>query len=115
MKPVDLYILNQNENFRSILFHLIAVVEQNVPEVSLEYKWRIPFFYYKKKPFCFLNASPKGGYVDIAFSKGYQLQQNQDVLIGEKRNTYKSLRYATLEEIDNSVLVSVIEEAKLLA
>jgi hypothetical protein len=114
MKPVDVYILNQPENYRSILLHLIAVVEHNLPEATLEYKWKIPFFYYKRKPFCFLNASHKGGYVDIAFSKGYQLKNNLDALIGEKRNTYKSLRYFSLAEIDNETLASVIQEAKSL-
>lgn len=112
MKPQDLYILNQPENYRSILLHLIAVVEGVLPEATLEYKWRIPYFYYKKKPFCFLNASHKRGYVDIAFNKGFQLQQNLDVLVADGgRNTFKSLRYFTLEEIDNEILIAVIEEA----
>lgn len=115
MKPADLYILNQPENYRNILFHIIAVVESTVPEATLEFKWRIPFFYYKKKPFCFLNVSHKRNYVDIVFSKGFQLKKHQDLLIGEGRNTYKSLRYSTLEEIDNAILIAVIEEAQSLS
>ena len=115
MKPADLYILNQPENYRNILFHIIAVVENTLPEVTLEYKWRIPYFYYKKKPFCFLNVSHKRGYVDVAFNKGFQLKDNLDSLIaGDARNTFKSLRYFSLEEINNDVLISVIEEAKSL-
>ena len=115
MKPADLYILNQPENYRNILFHIIAVVENTLPEVTLEYKWRIPYFYYKKKPFCFLNVSQKRGYVDVAFNKGFQLKDNLDSLIaGDARNTFKSLRYFSLEEINNDVLISVIEEAKSL-
>jgi hypothetical protein len=115
MKPADLYILNQPENYRNMLFHIIAVVESTIPEASMEFKWKIPFFYYKKKPFCFLNVSHKRNYVDIVFSKGFQLKNNLDFLIGDGRNTYKSLRYSTLEEIDNKVLISVIEEAKSLS
>lgn len=114
MKPADLYILNQPEIYRNMLLHIVTVVENTVPEVTLEFKWKIPFFYYKKKPFCFLNASHKSAYVDIAFSKGYRLKNNLNFLIGDGRNTYKSLRYSTLEEIDNSILISVIEEAKSL-
>lgn len=115
MKPADLYILYQPENYRNMLFHIIAVVESTIPEATLEFKWKIPFFYYKKKPFCFLNVSHKKNYVDIVFSKGFQLKNNLDFLIGDGRNTYKSLRYSTLEEIDNKVLISVIEEAKSLS
>ncbi|MCZ8332129.1 MAG: hypothetical protein O9282_12525 [Flavobacterium sp.] len=44
MKPQDLYILNQPQKYRDILLHVIAVVEQVVPEATLEYKWKIPFF-----------------------------------------------------------------------
>ena len=39
---------------------------------------------------------------------------NQYELIGENRNTVKSLRYFGLEEIDNEVLRGVITEAKTL-
>lgn len=115
MRPADLYILNQPENYRNMLLHIIAVVEIDISEATLEFKWKIPFFYYKKKPFCFLNVSHKRAYVDIVFSKGYQLKGNLDLLIGDGRNTYKSLRYIALEEIDNSILISVIEEAKSLS
>ena len=111
MKPQDIYILNQPEKYRNMLLHIISVVEHTVPEATLEYKWNIPFFYLNKKPFCFLNVSGKGEYVDVAFSKGFQLKNNLELLNGDKRNTYKSLRYFSLETIDNTVLISVIQEA----
>ena len=115
MKPQDIYILNQPEMYRDMLMHVISIIENEMPESSLEFKWKIPFFYYKKKPFCFLNASHKGKFVDVVFSKGYQLKNNLDVLIGENRNTYKSVRYFSLEEIDNEILKSIIREAKELS
>jgi len=108
VKPQDIYILNQPEKYRNMLLHIISVVEHTVPEATLEYKWNIPFFYLNKKPFCFLNVSGKGEYVDVAFSKGFQLKNNLELLNGDKRNTYKSLRYFSLDSIDNAVLVSVI-------
>jgi hypothetical protein len=115
LKPTELYILNQPEKYRDILLHIIAVVEHTLPEATLEYKWKIPYFYYKKKPFCYLNASHKHQFVDVGFAKGFQLNKHQNYLIGENgRNTIKSLRYNALETIDNEILVSVIEEAKKL-
>ena len=115
MKPQDVYILNQPENYRDMLLHIISVVEQTIPEVTLEYKWKIPFFYYKKRPFCFLNVSHKKKYVDVAFSKGFQLKVNLNFLMaGDGRTTYKSLRYTSLEEIDNAILIAVLNEAKHL-
>lgn len=115
MKPTELYILNQPEKYRDILLHIIAVVEHTLPEATLEYKWGIPYFYYKKKPFCYLNASHKNQFVDLGFAKGFQLKNQQQQLIADNsRNTIKSLRYYALETIDNNILVEVIEEAKTL-
>ena len=115
MKPTALYILQQPEKYRDILLHIISVVEQTLPEATLEYKWGIPYFYYKKKPFCYLNASHKHEFVDVGFAKGFQLKCNQEHLIADKgRNTIKSLRYFNIEKIDNAVLVAVIKEAKKL-
>ncbi len=115
MKPAELYILNQPEKYRDILLHIIAVVDHTLPEATLEYKWGIPYFYYKKKPFCYLNASHKHQFVDVGFAKGFELKTNQEHLIADNgRNTIKSLRYNSLETIDNGILALVIEEAKKL-
>jgi hypothetical protein len=115
LKPTELYILNQPEKYRDILLHIIAVVEHTLPEANLEFKWGIPYFYYKKKPFCYLNASHKHQFVDVGFAKGFQLKSNLDHLIADNgRNTIKSLRYHSLEKIDNAILISVIEESKIL-
>ncbi len=83
-----------------------------MPKVTLEYKWTVPYFYYKKKPLCYLNASHKHQFVDVGFAKGFELKNNQTHLIADNgRNTVKSLRYYNLDEIDNAVLQSVLKEA----
>jgi len=116
MKPADVYIINQPEPYRSILLHLLAVLETTLENsYELECKWQVPYMYYKKRPFCFFNASHKKQFVDIGFSRGFKLQQHQDVLVADGgRNTMKSLRYRSLEEIDNTVLIDVIKEAMTL-
>ncbi len=112
MKPTDVYILKLDEPYKGIVCHLIAVIEIMVPTATLEYKWSIPYFYYQNKPLCYLNASPKNNYVDLGFAKGFQLQQNLDYLIADKgRNTVKSLRYFSIESINNAIIKSVLKEA----
>lgn len=96
------------------MLHLISVFEREIPELELLFKWGIPCFYYKKKVFCYLNSSPKKGFVDAGFFKGFQLKVNQDFLVSEKRTTVKSLRYFSLESINNKVLEDVIQEARSL-
>ena len=93
------------------MLHIVSVIENTIPEVTLEYKWTVPYFYYKKKPFCYLNASHKHHFVDVGFAKGFQLKQNQQYLVADNgRNTVKSLRYYSLDEVDNEVLISVLKE-----
>jgi hypothetical protein len=114
MKQTEEYILRQPEKYQTILLHLIAVFNRELPEIELQFKWGIPYFYYKKRMFCYLAPNHKKGFVDTGFARGFQLKRNQNHLIGEKRNTVKSLRYFSLEEIDNSILEAVIREAALL-
>lgn len=111
MKLTDEYIYRQPEKYQSILMHLISVFEREIPVLEMKFKWGMPYLYYKKRMFCYLISNSKKGFVDAGFAKGFELRRNQDYLVGEKRNTVKSLRYYNLDEIDNDVLVDVIKEA----
>ena len=68
--------------------------------------------YFKNKPFCYFAPNHKKGFLDVGFAKGFELKRNQDVLVDEKRNTVKSLRYFSIETIDHILLIDVISEAK---
>ncbi len=114
MKPTEAYIVRQPELHRSILYHVISIVERELPNATLEFKYGIPYFYLNKKPFCYLAPNHKRQFVDVGFAKGFQLKENQEFLVSENRNTVKSLRYFSLEEIDNLVLEAVVKEATLL-
>ena len=110
MNPAEEYIINQKEPFRSILLHLKAVIESVVPDVDMKYKWSIPCFYAGKQPICYLNVSQKKRYVDIAFWNSSHLTLHLDKMVNENRKVVKSLRYFSLEEIDQEVLVEVLQE-----
>ena len=114
MKPTEEYILRQPKILQEVLLHLISVFERKIPELELLFKWGIPYFYYRKKPFCYLAPNHKKGFVDAGFARGFQLKRNQNFLIDEKRNTVKSLRYFSLESINNTILEDVIREARSL-
>lgn len=114
MKPADVYILKQPELHRGILYHVISVIEKEIPTATLEYKFGIPYFYLNKKPFCYLAPNHKKQFVDVGLAKGFQLKNNQEHLVSENRNTVKSLRYFSLETIDNEILISVLKEASQL-
>ncbi|WP_044403452.1 DUF1801 domain-containing protein [Lacinutrix sp. Hel_I_90] len=111
MNPAEEYILKQPEPYRSILMHLQVLIEQTIPEIELKYKWQLPFYYYKGKPFCYFNASHKKEFVDVGFVKGTLIKKHQEYQITEKRKKMMSLRYQSLEMIADLVLIDVLNDA----
>ena len=109
MKPAELYILNRPEPFRTMLMHLQILVESTIAEIELKYKWKIPVYYIGKKPLCYFNASIKKGYVDVAFWTAVDLSKFDEHLITENRKVVKSLRYSSLEEINEEVLIEILQ------
>lgn len=114
MKPTEEFILRQPQPYQAMILHVLAVVEQELPQSELLFKWGIPYVYFKNKPFCYFAPNHKKGFLDVGFAKGFELKRNQDVLVDEKRNTVKSLRYFSIETIDHILLIDVISEAKSL-
>ena len=114
MNPSALYILNQPEPYRSILLQVQAVIEATIPDISLKYKYKIPYYYLNGKPFCYFNASHKKAFVDIGFARGQQLKNYLYVMEGANRSVVTSLRYKSLEEIDVPLLEAIFKAALLL-
>lgn len=110
MKPAELYILNKPEPFKTILMHLQILVESTIAEVELKYKWKIPVYYIGKKPLCYFNASIKKGFVDVAFWTSTDLSKFEKHLVTENRKVVKSLRYFSLDDIDEEVLIEILQK-----
>jgi len=113
MKPAEEYIINQPEPYRSILLHIQIVIENTLPEAELKYKWRIPCYYIGKKPICYLNASHKNQFVDVGIWHSSYLSKKWDShLVSENRKVVKSLRYKSLEDIDDTVFTAILKEVE---
>lgn len=112
MNPAEEYICSQAEPYSSMLMHIQVVIERAVPDAELKFKWRIPCYYVgAKSPLCYLNVSHKKGYVDVAFWNAAHFTVHPTKFVTEGRKVVKSLRYRSLAEIDDAVLIAVLEEA----
>lgn len=108
MKPSEFYILNKPEPYRSMLMHLQVVISNTLPEAQLLFKWKLPFFYIGSRPVCYLNQSRD--YVDVAFyHSAYIPEKYNKYLVSEKRKIVRSLRYRSMAEINDSILISILE------
>ena len=109
MNPAENYILDKPEPFRSMLLHLQSVIERKIPQVDLKFKYRVPFYYINGTPFCYLNQSKD--YIDLGFWKGAHFTVHQEHMVTEGRKVIRSLRYTSLEEINDTVLIDILKEA----
>ena len=107
MNPAENYILNQPEPFKSILLQLQIIIETTLPELELKYKWSMPYYYHKNKPFCYLNVTKE--YVDIGFRFSEGLKAFNKYLVSENRKVMKSLRYYSERDINREILTGVLQ------
>jgi len=111
MNPAEAHILNQPEPFKSIFMHLQVLIEHTLPEADLLYKWRMPCYYMDKRPMCYINKTKD--YVDVGFWHSAHLSKKWDTyLVSEKRKVVKSLRYNTLDDIDDAIFISILKEVE---
>ena len=108
MNPAEDYILKQEEPYKTILLQLQTIIEAVVLEAEMLYKWRIPVFYNNGIPICYLNKSKD--YVDLAFWHRDKMQKYKQHFVTENRKSVASLRYRSLEEINDEVIVYALKE-----
>lgn len=109
MKPAEAYILNQLEPYRSIIMHLQLLIEVTVPNSELLFKWRMPFFYVDKRPICYINQTKD--YVDVVFWNAAHFTEFTEFLVTDKRKRMKSLRYKSLEDINDLIVMEMLKQA----
>ena len=109
MNPAENFILAKPEPFRSMLLHLQMIIEHSFPDAELKFKWKVPFYYLGKSPFCYLNQSHD--YVDLGFWNAAHLSVNLEHLTAAGRKMMKSLRYRSLDEINDQILIEILQNA----
>ena len=109
MNPALNYILEQEQPYKDMLLHIQLIVEKTVPEARMGFKYRIPFYYVGTRPLCYLNKSKD--FVDVGFWHSAHLSKHIDKMEKAGRKVVRSLRYYSLEEINNTVLEEVLLEA----
>ena len=109
MNPAENYILNQPEPFRSMLLHLQIVIEHTIPEAELKFKWKVPFYYVGNRPVCCLNNTK--GFIDVGFWNAAHLTVNVERMTTAGRKMMKSLRYKSLEDINDKILIEILLDA----
>ena len=107
LRELDNFYLSQSEPNRSVFMALREIILSLDNEITTEWKYKLPFFYYKKKMFCYLwqDKKTKKPYVGIVRSgnikhpklelgtrkkmKIYSINPNKDIDIKELQRILK--------------------------
>lgn len=107
LRELDNFYLKQEEPTRSCFLALREIILSLDKEITPEWKYKLPFFYYKKKMFCYLwkDKVTEEPYIGIVRAKEidhpkleqgtrkkmkiYRIDPNEDIDVGE---LYRILR-----------------------
>jgi hypothetical protein len=86
---LDFFYLKQDEEIRDCLLALKTIILNFHTEITPEWKYKLPFFYYKNKPLCYFWFHKKSKQPYIGFVDGGLI--NHPDLLQEKRSRMKIL------------------------
>ena len=87
LRDIDHFYLNKEEPVKSCLIALREIVLRQDPEITVAWKYSMPFFCYKGKMFCYLWVHKVNKQPYIGFVEGKYL--NHPKLLIEKRARMK--------------------------
>ncbi|QDO92559.1 DUF1801 domain-containing protein [Formosa sediminum] len=108
MKPAEEHILRQPEPYQSIMLYVRSVIMKTL-EVEEKYSYKLPFYYYNKKPFVFLNILKGTDYVDVVFMDGVLLETKfPELQDANNRKRVRSIHIKNLEDLDEIRFVELL-------
>ena len=109
MNEVDLFILEKEGDQQAVLQFLNDLMLSN-PEIIPKIRYKVPF-YYRKSWICYLNPDKKTGDVEIVFTRGNELSNEQGLLEAKGRKQVRGVTFAKVGDIPVATLMEVIQEA----
>lgn len=109
LKELDQFYLNLNEPQRSCFEALRDIILSLDSEITPEWKYKLPFFYYRGKMFCYLWKDKKTKEPYIGIAKGNEL--DHPILEQGDRKRMKILRVDPNEDIPKSLIEEVLNSA----
>ena len=109
LKPADNYFLQQPEPEKSCLLALRALVLAAANNIAETWKYRMPFYCYKGRMFCYLWTHKKLAQPYLGIVEGGKI--NHPLLLQEKRARMKILLVDPLKDIPVTAVNSILKKA----
>ena len=111
MSKVQDFIYNFEGTQKELLQFLHELL-MSFPEVTNKIRFKIPF-YYRKSWICYLNPK-KNGSVELAFTRGNELSNEQGLLDAKNRKQVSGIDFFSIKDIPLETLNEIIQEALVL-
>ena len=112
---VDNYTEQQTPDHQRILRWLRQLILTSDPDIREKISWNVPVYTYHGTHLCYLNVvRSEQQAVDLAFMSGHELPDEAGLLESRGRKTIKSLIIRSVDDPDEDVVRTYIQEALLL-
>jgi hypothetical protein len=112
MQELDNYYLSQPEPNQGCLLALRDLILLQDVDVSAAWKYKMPFFCYRGKMFCYLWVHKKTNQPYIGFVEGKHLDESY--LVQEKRSRMKIMFIEPTQDIPVKIIKGLLKKALLL-
>ena len=109
MRELDNFYLQQDEPIKGTLLALREIILQQDKDITNAWKYRMPFFCYKGKMFCYLwvHKKHKQPYIGIVEGKRF----NEPFLIQEDRSRMKIMLLDPNKDLPLQTIESILQKA----
>ncbi len=109
MKELDDYYMQQEEPVRGCLLALRDIILAQDTEITPAWKWRLPFFYYKKEMYCYLSIHKKTKLPYLAIVDGKLI--DHPALLAEDRKRIKIMLIEPEEDLPVETIEEILRQA----
>ncbi|MFY0593800.1 DUF1801 domain-containing protein [Roseivirga sp.] len=110
LRDLDNWYLNKSEPNKSCLQALRIWIQNSDEQITEAWKYRMPFFCFKGKMFCYLWVDKKSHQPYIGIVKGNQIKHK--ALLQEKRAKMKILPINPNKDLPIGLIGALLEKAK---
>ncbi len=112
LTPLETFFEYYEEPTRGCLLALRDLIQAFDDDLVEHYKYRVPYFYYRGKPFCYLYQDKKAAYPYIGIPRSDRF--DHPALVQGDRKRMKVLPVNPEEDIPVEIIYEVLELAKAL-
>jgi Domain of unknown function (DU1801) len=109
MKELDNFYLQFDEPIKGCLLALRDIILSQDEHITAAWKYKLPFFCYKEKMFCYLWIRPKTNQPYLGMVEGKHLDHPD--LLAEKRSRIKIMLFDPNEDLPIETIEMIIQKA----